>query len=398
MPNPASLATAQLDPSRPVVASYIVTFLKPEMLHVYRQVRALSRWRAHVICQKRENAESFPIDSVEIVPKPRTHQLRRWWQKTVLQQPITIYRGEAHHLRDSVEKSGAVLLHIYFGHIGVHLLPLLEILRIPAVVSFHGADAQVNLGRPKHRAATLRMMQLAKLLLVRSEELAARLVDLGADPKKIRLHRTGLPLDDLPFSQRTPPSDGAWHLVQASRLIEKKGLATTVRAFASFARQFPQARLTLAGDGPLRESITGLATELAVADRVHFAGFLSQPQLRALYESAHLFVHPSEVGPDGNQEGVPNSMLEAMATGLPVLATLHGGIPEAVENGVSGMLVAERDHDALARGMLDLVQSHDRYAAMGAAASVRVRERFDLRSTVPALETIYEEAAGLQPS
>src|SRR5436190_22903929 len=97
MPNPESVPEASASPAseRPLVASYIVTFLKPEMLHVYRQVCRLQRWKTIVLCQKRENASDFPFENVEVFPKPRTHQLRRWWQKTILHRPITIYRREA---------------------------------------------------------------------------------------------------------------------------------------------------------------------------------------------------------------------------------------------------------------------------------------------------------------
>ena len=87
-----------------------------------------------------------------------------------------------------------------------------------------------------------------------------------------------------------------------------------------------------------------------------FTGFVSQEQLREIYYRSHIFVHPSQTGRDGNQEGIPNSMLEAMATGLPVFATEHGGIPEAIENGVSGVLVPERDDEALAETLLNAAQ------------------------------------------
>jgi colanic acid/amylovoran biosynthesis glycosyltransferase len=126
---------------------------------------------------------------------------------------------------------------------------------------------------------------------------------------------------------------------------------------------------------------------------VTFPGFLPQEKLRALFAGAHLFLHPSELGPDGDQEGVPNSMLEAMASGLPVLATTHGGIPEAVEHGVSGLLVAERDHAALAVQMLTLAGDPGRYAAMSAAAAKRVRECFDLAAQALTLEGYYREAS-----
>ncbi len=379
--------------SLPTVASYIVTFLKPEMLHVYRQISRLKRWRTVVFCQKQENSRRFPMRNVFVLPKPLTHQLRRFWQKTIKDEPITIYRSEARRLRKEIIESDAKVLHVYFGHIGVHLLPLLEISPVPVIVSFHGADAQVDMDKPKHRAAMQRMLELAKLLLVRSESLAERLVALGAAREKIRIQRTGIPLREITFTQRVAPKNGAWHCLQASRLIAKKGLSTSLRAFAEFAARYPKATLTLAGGGPLLNDLWSLVLKLGLQKRVKFTGFLSQQKLRLQYANAHLFLHPSEMGEDGDQEGVPNSMLEAMACGLPIIATNHGGIPEAVEHGVSGLLVPERDHLALAGEMLALTSKPERYTAMSVAAAQRVEKEFNLKVTVAALEGFYEEAA-----
>ncbi len=379
----------------PVVASYIVTFLKPEMLHVYRQVTGLRQWKNVVLCKKREHGERFPFPDVRIVAKSPFHQLRRWWQKSVRDEPITIAPSESRRLLAEIQRSGASVLHVYFGHIGVHLLPMLAACPIPVIVSFHGADAQVDMDRPKHADGTRRMISLAKLLLVRSESIAARLRELGCPAEKIRIHRTGIPLEQIAYRQRTTPTDGAWKCLQACRLIEKKGLETTLRAFAEFHRAFPKATLTLAGEGPQLERVHTLAAELGISSQIQTPGFLSQEALGALMAESHLFLHPSELGKDGDQEGVPNSMLEAMAAGIPPLATLHGGIPEAVENGASGILVAERDFGSLAREMIALAGDAARYTAMSEAARERVAEQFDIRVTVCALEGFYAEAAGI---
>ena len=384
--------TSSAPSNAPVAAQYVVTFLKPEMLHIYRQITALREFRPVVFCQKREHAEEFPFAEIVRLPKPRTHQLRRFVQKQVLDRPITIYKSEARRILSALEEAGAKVLHVYFGHIGVHLLPLLEICPLPVVVSFHGADAQIDLHKPAHLARTRRMMERATLLLVRSESLAERLVALGAPRWKIRLHRTGIPLEEIQFVQRTPPADGTWRCVQACRLIAKKGLATSLRAFAEFAREFPRATFVIAGEGPQSQELRTLASSLGIAERVTFPGFLPQDELRALCSRSHLFLHPSELGPDGDQEGVPNAMIEAMAGGLPVVATAHGGIPEAVEHGVSGLLTPERDAPALARSLLTLAGDPARYAAMSAAAAARISTEFALVSQARALEGIYREA------
>ena len=134
--------------------------------------------------------------------------------------------------------------------------------------------------------------------------------------------------------------------------MRRRACKTSLLAFAEFAARYPQSTFTIAGEGPLRAELEAQARELGIGDKVSFPGFVSQTQLRELFYRSHIFLHPSERGADGNQEGVPNSMLEAMASGLPVFATEHGGIPEAIEHGKSGILVKEGDHDALARRLV----------------------------------------------
>src|SRR5207245_3820157 len=135
----------------------------------------------------------------------------------------------------------------------------------------------------------------------------------------------------------------------------------------------------------------GLAQKLGIAEKVHFCGFLSQPDLRDLYGRTHIFIHPSETPPDENQEGVPNSILEAMATGLPIIATRHGGIPEAVTENLNGFLSDEGDTESLGRSMVALANSPELYARFSAAARLAVAENFDQEITNRELERIYEE-------
>lgn len=368
------------------------------MLHIYRQIVSMRGFRPVVFAQKREHAAEFPFHDVVLFKKPWTREPRRFLAKKLQRAPLQMSRPEACRLAEELRRAHAKILHVYFGHIGIHLLPLLALRPLPVVVSFHGADARVDMEKPRHRAAMEAALSLATLVLVRSHSLGDRLADLGCPREKIRLHRTGIPLDALPFAQRDPAADGAWKFLQACRLIEKKGLHTSLRAFAVFAREFPAATLTIAGEGPLLADLRDFSAQLGLAEKVRFTGFVVQEKLRELFYEAHFFAHPSELGRDGNQEGVPNSMLEAMATGLPALATTHGGIPEAVENGVSGRLVAERDDAALSRAMLELARDPALYRSMSAAAAQAVTERFELHAQVRALESFYAEAIALGAS
>lgn len=374
---------------RPVVASYCATFLKPEMLHIYRQISGLRKVRSIVITQKRENESSFPFEPVYPIGKPATHFLRRFWFRQLLKQPWQISRMELEGLRSVLDKTDAGLLHIYFGHIAVHLLPLIRSWPHPTVVSFHGADVLVDLDKPAYRRATQEMLQSVSRIFVRSDSLRQAILRLTNDQNKIALVRTGIPLNEFPFRARTVAKAGRWQLLQAGRLIEKKGINTSLRAFVEFAKEFPNARLTLAGEGPLLEKLQNLAAELRVAEKVLFPGFLSQEKLRELFYSSHIFLHPSQTGGDGNQEGVPNSMLEAMASGLPVFATRHGGIPEAIEDGVTGVLVEEGDNAALARQLIQAAQQPDRLSKLARAGADSIARKFDRNAQIQKLEELY---------
>ena len=378
----------------PVVASYCATFLKPEMLHIYRQITSLRQVRPVVIAQKRENADRFPFQELRVIKKPALHFLRRAWFKQIVDRPWQISPAEVRAIERVLTETKAQLLHIYFGHIAVLLRPLIRQWQNPSLVSFHGADVLVDMQKPAYRRATEEMLSLVRRVLVRSDSLRQAVMDLGCVPEKIEIQRAGIPLADFPFRERCIPGDGRWRLLQAGRLIEKKGLKTTLRAFARFRKEFPEARLIIAGEGPQLEELQSLARELQIDRAVDFAGFVSQEGLRELLYSSHIFLHPSETGRDGNQEGVPNSMLEAMATGLPVFATRHGGIPEAVENSVSGILVDDREHRALADALIDCAKDPMRLLAMGRAASESVAKNFNQTEQTRRLEEIYLREIG----
>ena len=308
--------------SSPVVAFYCATFLKPEMLHIYRQITALERICPLVIAQKRENPEGFPFDRVDIVPKPATHFLRRIWFRQLRDMPWQISSSELRALIRTLDHANAQLLHIFFGHIGVHLLPLIRAWPKPAIVSFHGADVLVDMDKVAYRTATKAMLDAVERVLVRSESLRHAVVDLGCDQKKIDVVRAGIPLDEFPFRERNFPQNGDWRFIQACRLIEKKGLATSLRAFATFLTRYPNATLTIAGEGPLLRELQTLTRELKIDNRVSFTGFISQEKLCEIFYASHIFLHGTVKGSVHSQ---PRAFLVSATSSTP------SGLPCAAE-------------------------------------------------------------------
>jgi colanic acid/amylovoran biosynthesis glycosyltransferase len=377
---------------KPIVASFCTYFLKAEMLHIYRQITALQRVDTFVIAKIRENAAQYPFRDLELLGSSKPNPVSRGRLKYLVRVPALIYRGEFDVIRRVLLRRDPDLMHVYFGNTGVHLLPLIERWDRPCVVSFHGMDVQRRETERGYEANLRKLLRLVPLVLVRSQSIAQRLIGLDCDPQKIRLNRTGIPVGEFPYLVRNVPAEGAWTIIQACRLVPKKGLATALRAFARFAKEFPSSRFLIAGDGPLRRELEQLVHQLDLQKCVVFLGFLAQSQLREMYEKAHIFMHPSELPPDSNEEGIPNSMLEAMASGLPVVATRHGGIPEAVIDGVNGLLVPERDDEGLAKSLLKLVEDPARWKMLGASASHTIAMEFAQPRQIESLESAYFEA------
>jgi colanic acid/amylovoran biosynthesis glycosyltransferase len=407
---------------KPLVASLCGTFLKPEMQSVYRQISGLRRHRTLVLTERHVHPDQFPFEPVIVMRKPpptlrikrhkqrpRGNFIRRFYYKHLLKTwpppqklpapaaaPSLEY-GDAYNLVDLLRQHQPRLAHVYYGHKAVKYLPMLRRWGGPLVVSFHGMDITTNAYRPGDPATLAEVFAHARLILGRSQSLLDRLAGLGCPSEKLRLNRTSIPLEHLAPLIRAAPEDGRWIFLQACRLIPKKGLLTTLAAMREVVRVQPRARLIVAGSGPLLEELHALAAELGLSGQVDFEGWCSQERLLRLYEQAHLFLHPSELTETGDQEGIPNTLLEAMASGLPAVATFHGGIPEAVRDGVDGLLVPEKSPQLLAAAILRLTGEDGLLSRMSVAASANIVENFGPDRQIEALEDCYEEASAGKP-
>ena len=389
---------------RPLVASICGTYLKKEMQSLYRQIASLQRHDNFVLAEQLENLEMFPFDPVikmEKLVRPRLkgNFILRFWYKHVIKQwppprPINkeVKPYYPYDLVDLLKQKQPDVVHVYYGHKAVKYLEMMRASGLPWVVSFHGVDVVKFIDKPGYAETLKEVFQEAKLVMARSASLLDRLRELGCPEDKLRMNRTPIPLDGIESFVRTPPADGQWRLVQACRLIAKKGIFTLLDALPKVIEQWPELQYCLAGVGPDRDGILAAVKERGLEKNVQLLGWLDQEGLQAEYSKAHAFLHPSELTESNDQEGVPNSMLEAMAAGLPVVATYHGGIPEAVTDGEDGYLVPERSSDELADAILKLLADGEALGEMSERAAKSVRENFGFEKQIDHLESVYEEA------
>jgi glycosyltransferase involved in cell wall biosynthesis len=337
-------------------------------------------FRNVVLCNRVENLERFPRP--EIVCRK---------SRALLQPAAAAICAE-----DLRRRFAPALLHGHFGWSGARLLLLKGFLRIPLVTTFGGRDAGVQLAAPRSAPLYALLLAASDHLVCVSHHLRAALVAAGAAPERTSVVHRGTDLARFPFRERGERAGRPLGLLMVGRLVEKKAHADALEALALLRDLGHDAELVIVGDGPGRASLETRAAQRGLVPRVRLLPPTDQAGLRACFEAADVFLHCSVTAADGDVEGIPNVVVEAAATGLPVVGTRHGGIVEVIEEGRAGLLVPERDPAALAKALATLAEHPETCRALGRGAAERVRRDFDLRAQIGAHEALYREllAAG----
>jgi colanic acid/amylovoran biosynthesis glycosyltransferase len=227
------------------------------------------------------------------------------------------------------------------------------------------------------------------LFLSNCDYFKRRLIKLGCDEKKIIVLRSGIDCSKFVFTTRHLPPDGRIGIVTTGRLVEKKGIEYGIRAIAKLANAYPNIEYNIVGDGPLKESLQQLIDELDVSDKVKLLGHKQQQELIEILDNSHIFIAPCVTAKNGDQDAPVNVLKEAMAMGLPVIGTQHGGIPELIEDGISGFLVPERDADTLAEKLGYLFEHPEVWPEMGRSGRAYVETHYDFNKLNERLVEIY---------
>jgi colanic acid/amylovoran biosynthesis glycosyltransferase len=274
-----------------------------------------------------------------------------------------------------------------FGHLGGNLAPIGNALGIPVFAYFRGFDASKRLRSPRivrrYRAA---MPRLAGVVAV-SQFLLDNLAAAGVSHPNAAVIPTGVDTGLFVPLEKDP------HLILAvGRIVEKKAPLLIIDAFAAAAAHFPRHRLEIVGEGELRGAAEAHARKLGLEGRVLFHGLKDHAFVREKIGRAQVFLQHSVTAADGNTEGLPTSIQEAMSCGTAVVSTRHAGIPEAVREGETGLLVDEHDGPGFAGCLRELLDAPERAARMGEAARRVAVERFEFRTLHGQLEAMIRAA------
>ncbi len=282
------------------------------------------------------------------------------------------------------------IAHCHFGRNGVlaALLRQAGALSGKILTTFHGSDVHTfprNHGRDVYKT----VFRHGDRFTANSNFTRECVIALGCPADKITKLPVGLYPARYPFNERRLATGEPPRLLTVARLVGKKGLRYAIEAIPAVVERHPNLTYDILGDGPLHDELHGLITRLDLSDHVHLLGWKTSEEVAAHFARSHIFILPSVTADNGDMEGQGLVLQEAQASGLPVVSTLHNGIPEGVVDGVSGHLVPEKDSAALADALNRLLDHPERWSAMGRAGRRLVEEQFDIDKLNDRLVRIY---------
>lgn len=283
------------------------------------------------------------------------------------------------------------IVHCHFGANGIMGVYLRELGGpVKCVTSFHGSD--INSDPQKYGFNIYDDLFIkGDLFTANTKFTKQQMIKLGCDEKKIEILPMGLRLERFIFSERKINDKSPVIIVTVGRLAEKKGHEYAIKALAKVITGFPDIIYFIAGDGPLRATLESLVSELGIKGNVKFLGQADEGEVLRLYQKAHIFLLPSVTASNGDREGQALVLQEAQAMGMPVISTIHNGIPEGILNGKSGYLVPEKDIDALADRIIHLIKHQELWPEMGRAGRGFVEGRYNIKDLSERLISYYSK-------
>jgi len=377
-------------------------FSRSSETFIYDTVTELDRQGVdcHVLTMNRANEKERPYEKVHLAPWPGRWNVTRLWRRALATLGIAgdvdthKWPGLRARFRRNLKRLDPDVVHAQFGPMGVLVAPVIKSLGIPLVVTFHGYDISVLPQNEQTKRRYRALFQKTDALIGVSKHNCDKLLALGAPEKKVQVFHNGTRIEKFSYSDPSTRFDGETvRILFVGRLVKVKSPVDLVEAFAKAREQMNEEvnlHLTIAGDGPESHSVDELIRERQIQDEVDCLGQVSHDEVRSLMERHDIYVQHSKEVESGAEEGLGVVFIEAQASGLPVVATRSGGIPDVVVDGETGYLVPEGDTEAMADRIVHLAKHPEMWEEMGRAGRRHVEENFDLKKQIGKLISLYE--------
>ncbi|GHE80585.1 glycosyltransferase [Thalassotalea profundi] len=282
----------------------------------------------------------------------------------------------------------------HFGPIGVFAQNLQSLGKLDGKIMtvFHGYDISMKSVLEQYKFDYQKLFDESAAVLPISNLWADKLIAMGCPENKVFVNRMGINLTDFSFKQGGTSS--TLKLVSVARLIEKKGLFDAITAMSLLKNAQIDFSYKIIGDGPLEEQLKNYILDLGLEDCVDLVGFLPQEKVREVLKETDIFLLPSITAENGDMEGIPVALMESMAMGIITVSTYHSGIPELIENEVSGFLVSEGAPKQLAKTLISISQEIFDLEIIRSNASSVIQNKFNQQLLYQELKSIIEKVHG----
>ena len=371
----------------PVIAHVRYHYLNITETFIYQQLINIKNFKAVFFAERFDNLDLFPYENL---CSTKLKRFSWWWFWNAIFYRIQKRYWYLEHL---IKSHGTVLIHAHYGNDGVRMVPLKKRLKLPLITSFYGYDASKLPRQERWRTGYKDLFHFGDKFLVEGNHFKKTLIHLGCPEEKIIVQHLGIDLKKFKYRERIPkkPNEKI-RILFCGRFQEKKGLIYALKSIKSVIVKHSNLEFKVIGDGDLKQEIERFIREQSMEDYVILLGNLSYDRYAHELEKADIMLQPSVTAKDGDSEGgAPMVLLEAQASGLPVISTLHCDIPEYVINAQTGFLVPERDSSALAASLIYLIENQDLWAKIGQAGRSHVERNYNVFREVGKLEKIYVE-------
>jgi colanic acid/amylovoran biosynthesis glycosyltransferase len=375
------------------------TFVYNEVLaqmdrgHDVRVVTIRTPERVGLPDEQRARAVASPLPKVPLTPIPHvTPALLRVPERKLSRRLFALAATEwiRTHALTSFRPE---VVHAHFLNLPTLIAGMLSTrLRVPYTFMAHSGDYMLKMSDASLRKRILHATAGFAISHVARAEIAARAGLADSEAERLSVVRAAVTLRR--GQPRIADPDRPFTIISVARLVPMKGLDTAIRAFAGLRARVPSARYEIVGEGPEGASLRRLAQELEVTDGISFRGALSNSEAQDRMADADVAVLPCRQDRSGNRDGIPVSLMEAGALGLPVVSTRVSGVPELVEHETSGLLLPVDDHDALAAGLVRLAEDPALGRRYGSALQAHVEREFALDLQLDRLHSTWERLLG----
>ncbi len=291
--------------------------------------------------------------------------------------PLPVAIGEETRLLEGLRAHGVTHVLIEYAHVAAQFIEILKRAGFVVWVHAHGVDVTTIPQIRRLRSPIIRTMKVADGVFVPSQYIKDIVTELGCATDKVVISPCGVNSKVFSASTHEPG-----RLLMVGRMVEKKAPLNSLRAMRAIVSACPHSHLDIVGEGPLLEESKAFVVAHGLGGHVKFHGSTSHAEVQTLMSRTSIFIQHSVTATNGDREGLPVALLEAMATGVPVVSTYHSGIPEAVADKVTGYLTAEHDIETFGERIIELLRDPAKAQAMGEAGRKRFEEGFTVERMV----------------